>query len=96
MVPVTGRKLRTDPLRPLNTPRPIQVKVGARGEPRSVWMAKRLQPVAGLRDCWRIDDRWWTEQPVSRTYYELELANGEVLTLFHDRLGNQWFEQRAR
>lgn len=55
-----------------------------------------MQPVARVRDRWRIDDRWWTETPVSRMYFELELADGRLLTLFRDQLGDAWYEQRVR
>jgi hypothetical protein len=26
-------------------------------------------------------------------YYELELADGQVVTLFHDRLADRWYRQ---
>lgn len=90
------RKLQPDPLRPLNVPRPLRVTVGPHGEPRAVEIAARMRAVTDQRDCWRIEDRWWTEEPIDRTYYELELEGGEVTTLFYDRLGNSWFEQRVK
>lgn len=96
MVFPAGRKLQPDALRPLNVPRPIRVTAGPRGEPRAVEIAKQLRAVVDQRDCWRIEDRWWTEEPVDRTYYEVELEGGEVMTLFYDRSGDQWYEQRVR
>ena len=62
------------------------------GEPKFVQRGRKGVAVTNVRDCWRIDDRWWTEQPVSRMYYELELASGEVITLFHDLIADLWLE----
>lgn len=90
------RKLQPDPLRPLNVPRPLRVSVDGRGEPRAVVIAGQFRSVIDQRDCWRIEDRWWTEEPIDRTYYELELEGGEVITLFHDLLGDSWYEQRVK
>jgi hypothetical protein len=98
MDPTSRREIRSDPLRPLNVPRPICVVVqeGEReGEPEAVQIGRQMRPVACVRDRWRVDDRWWTEQPVVRIYYELELEGGEVRTLFHDPLEDRWYEQRV-
>ena len=92
MVVPTRRTLRPDQLRLLNTPRPLRVLTHPNGEPKIVQRRRKGVAVAAVRDCWRIDDRWWTEQPVSRMYYELELANGEVFTLFHDLIADHWLE----
>ena len=92
MVVPTRRTLRPDQLRLLNTPRPLRVLTHKNGEPKIVQRGRKGVAVAAVRDCWRIDDRWWTEQPVCRMYYELELSNGEVFTLFHDLVADLWLE----
>jgi hypothetical protein len=48
----------------------------------------------GVLDRWRTDDRWWTGAPVSRMYYAVLLEDGRPLTIFHDLVGDTWFEQR--
>jgi hypothetical protein len=52
------------------------------------------QAVIELLDRYRTDDRWWAEQPVSRTYYELLLEDGRTVTVFRDEIAGSWWEQR--
>ena len=53
------------------------------------------QPVVALREEWRVLDRWWTEEPVLRRYFELVLETGEHTVVFHDGAGGRWFTQRG-
>ena len=53
------------------------------------------QPVAVVREEWRVVDRWWTEQPVDRRYFDVVLASGENAVVFLDREVQGWFSQRA-
>jgi hypothetical protein len=39
-------------------------------------------------------DRWWTEEPVLRRYFEVVLESGENTVVFHDGSGG-WFTQRG-
>jgi len=87
------RAVRTDQLRPVNQPRPTRVTV-ADGKPLTVRVGTRGVRVVSLRNEWRIDDRWWTDQPVRRHYYEVELTNGQMVTLFQDEISKEWYEQR--
>jgi hypothetical protein len=56
---------------------------------RGTWLA-----VIEVLDCYRTDDRWWTSQPVARTYYELLLEDGRAATVFRDEIKGSWWEQR--
>ncbi len=47
-----------------------------------------------MLDCYRTEDRWWTSEPVSRTYYELLLENGRTTTVYRDHVSEEWYEQR--
>jgi hypothetical protein len=51
-------------------------------------------PVALVREEWRIVDRWWTERPVRRRYFDLVLETGQNVVVFSDEQG-RWFSQRA-
>ena len=93
MVPPAGKKTRAGQLRYLNQPRPLRVILDRHGAPRSVVLERKGCPVEKIRDRWRVDDAWWRE-PVCRIYWEVELKDGRVLTLYHDRITDQWFEQR--
>lgn len=50
--------------------------------------------VAHVRESWLIEDRWWTEQPLRRRYWELVSETGRDLVVFHDLLSGSWFRQR--
>ena len=56
----------------LNAPRPALVEAGVDGAPRVV----NRQQVAFVREEWRVVDRWWTEEPLDRRYYEVVLESG--------------------
>ncbi|MGB2953433.1 MAG: hypothetical protein WBB74_08560 [Gaiellaceae bacterium] len=51
--------------------------------------------VALVREEWRVVDRWWTEEPVSRRYFEVVLQTGENAVVFRDQEREQWFSQRG-
>jgi hypothetical protein len=53
------------------------------------------QDVAVLREEWRVVDRWWTEEPVHRRYFDLVLETGENAVVYHDDDAGTWFTQRA-
>jgi hypothetical protein len=84
-------------LRPLNAPTPLKVQVDTAGRVVSVWRHGRLTPrtIAAVQDRWRIDDEWWREHAISRLYYEVILDDGTLLTIYHDLIGDRWFEQRG-
>jgi hypothetical protein len=48
-----------------------------------------------LREEWRIVDRWWTEEPVDRRYFDLVLETGENVVVYRDGETGAWFTQRA-
>jgi hypothetical protein len=53
------------------------------------------QAVALVREEWRVVDRWWTEEPVSRRYFDVVLESGENTVVFHDDEHGRWFTQRG-
>jgi hypothetical protein len=42
-----------------------------------------------------IEDRWWTDAPLRRRYWEVVTADGRSLTVFRDLDSGAWFAQRA-
>jgi hypothetical protein len=48
-----------------------------------------------LREEWRVVDRWWTEEPVARRYFDVVLESGENAVVFRDEKRASWFTQRA-
>lgn len=81
-------------LRRLNAPRPIDVRLDSTSAPVALQRNGRWLNVIELLDRYRTDDRWWTEQPISRTYYELLLEDDRIVAIFHDEIEESWFLQR--
>ena len=75
----------------LNEPRPARVESNFDGTP---WQVNH-QSVALVREEWRVLDRWWTEEPILRRYFEVVLETGENTVVFHDGAGGRWFTQRG-
>jgi hypothetical protein len=75
----------------LNQPRPAVVEARVDGTPVRV----NRQPVALVREEWRVVDRWWTEEPIARRYFEVVLQSGENAVVFRDEERRMWFTQRG-
>ena len=75
----------------VNEPRIALVEARFDGAPRLV---NRLA-VALVREEWHVVDRWWTEEPVRRRYYEIVLESGQNTVVFCDEEGGCWFTQRG-
>ena len=77
--------------RRLALPRAARVRATRDGRP----LAVDGQSIAHVRESWLIEDRWWTEEPLRRRYWELVSASGRDLVVFHDLAdGGRWFRQR--
>jgi hypothetical protein len=76
--------------RRLNEPRPARVEA-AEGVPEAVGGVR----VGSVREEWLVTDRWWTEEPLRRRYFDLVLETGENVAVFHDEERGGWFRQKA-
>jgi hypothetical protein len=76
--------------RRLNEPRSVQVSA-----PESVPVAVGGIAVVTVREEWRVVDRWWTNEPVRRRYFDLVLETGENVAVFFDGECERWFRQKA-
>jgi hypothetical protein len=74
-----------------NAPRAARVEADPNGRPLEV----NHLAVALVREEWRVVDRWWTEEPVDRRYFEVVLESGETTVVFHDGAGGCWHTQRG-
>jgi hypothetical protein len=77
--------------RALNLPRPACVRPGAEGTPGIV----DGRAVESVRESWLVEDRWWTEEPLRRRYWEVVDAQGRNLVVFRDLRSGGWFTQAA-
>ena len=75
----------------INAPTPALVEASAVGIPVRV----NRQAVALVREEWRVVDRWWTEDPLDRRYFDLVLESGQNACVFRDVEAGCWFSQRA-
>jgi len=75
----------------LNAPRPALVETTGGGEPRLV----NRELVTVVREEWRVVDRWWTDEPVDRRYFDVVLETGENTVVYRDGETGAWLTQRA-
>ena len=51
--------------------------------------------VAIVREEWRVVDRWWTDEPIDRRYFDVVLESGQRTVVFLDGESGRWFAQNA-
>ncbi len=74
--------------RALNKPHPARIR-WRDGFPAQV----NGEAVESLRESWLVEDRWWTEEPLRRRYWELVGTRGRNVVIFHDLCSGNWFLQ---
>jgi hypothetical protein len=75
----------------LNEPRVALVECRVDGVPQRV----DRESVALVREEWRVVDRWWTEDAISRRYFDVVLESGRNVVVFRDEEVSRWFSQRG-
>ena len=78
--------------RRLAEPRRVRV-IAADGDGRPLSVGGRA--VESVRESWLIEDRWWTDAPLRRRYWEVVTADGRSVVVFRDLDAGAWFSQRA-
>jgi hypothetical protein len=78
------------PHRRLAEPRPAGVRTGAGGRPEAI----DDRAVEAVRESWLVEDRWWTDLPLRRRYWEIVTADGRDLVVFRDLERGRWYTQR--
>ena len=91
MVAHSGSARTARSARRLNAPRPALVEGHPDGTPRRV----NRQDVVLVREEWRVVDRWWTDEPVDRRYFDVVLETGENAVVYRDGETGAWLTQRA-
>jgi hypothetical protein len=76
--------------RRLSEPKPAAVDSAPDGHPETI----DGRAVDAIRESWLIEDRWWTEVPLRRRYWEVVTADGRNLIAFRDLVKGRWFTQR--
>ena len=76
--------------RRLAVPEPVAVLAGQGGRPEAV----DRHEVVAVRESWLVEDRWWTERPLRRRYWEVVTADGRNLVVFRELATDRWYAQR--
>jgi CO dehydrogenase/acetyl-CoA synthase delta subunit len=50
--------------------------------------------VESVRESWLVEDRWWTDVPLRRRYWEVVTTCGRDLVVFRDLERGRWYAQR--
>ena len=73
----------------LAQPKPVAVSTGSKGRPVRV----NRQEVIAIRESWLVEDRWWSDTPLRRRYWEVVTEQGRNLVIFRDLLSGRWYAQ---
>ena len=76
--------------RRLAVPEPAAVLAGQGGRPEAV----DRHEVVAVRESWLVEDRWWTERPLRRRYWEVVTVDGRDLVVFRDLEEGRWYRHR--
>lgn len=76
--------------RRLSRPRPARVRAGPGGRPLTI----DGRPVEAIRESWLVEDRWWTDRPLRRRYWEAITDDGDDAIVFRELLSGRWYRQR--
>src|SRR5207244_9849684 len=88
--PGSAGAVRVTGPRRLARPRPARVRAGDSGRPLVV----DGREVEAVRESWLIEDRWWTDRPLRRRYWEVVTDDGRNLVVFRELASGTWRVQR--
>jgi hypothetical protein len=71
---------------------PCRIAVGADRDGRPLTVERRA--VDAVRESWLVEDRWWTDRPLRRHYWEVVTECGRNEVVFHDLQSGRWWKQR--
>ena len=74
----------------LVTPRRVKVRADEDDCP----LAVDERTVEAVRESWLVEDRWWTDRPLRRRYWEVVTTCGRDEIVFYDLERGRWWRQR--
>jgi hypothetical protein len=77
--------------RRLSVPKRVAVTAAEDGSPQQV----DGRAVDAVRESWLVEDRWWTERPLRRRYWEVVTIDGRDEVVFCDLRSGRWWRQRT-
>ena len=79
--------------RPHRLATPVRVAVEADDHGRPLRVGGR--EIDAVRESWLTEDRWWTQTPMRRRYWELVTTDGRNVVVFRDLRSGRWWRQRG-
>lgn len=76
--------------RRLSVPRRVAVSAVEGGQPIVI----DGRDVDAVRESWLVEDRWWTNRPLRRSYWEIVTTCGRDEIVFQDLTSGRWWRQR--
>jgi hypothetical protein len=76
--------------RRISEPLPARVRADSGGQPLEV----DGEDVDAVRESWLVEDRWWTDRPLRRRYWEVVTGGGRNIVVFRDLVERGWYRQR--
>jgi DNA polymerase-4 len=71
----------------------VEISADERGLPRFVRTNNGWKQVDAVIKQWKVDWNWWSDDPVSRSYFQLLLQDGSFLQIFYNCITNNWYRQ---
>lgn len=92
---VKSPRTATNPsaLRALNAPEAISVQTIHQNWPSALVIGRAQSKVNEVLDAWRIEDEWWRDSPLIRTYFDVLVSDGRRIIIYHDHVSKHWFKQ---
>jgi hypothetical protein len=88
--PLGGAVPKSRGPRRLAKPKPVEVRAGEDGRPEAVGG----RAVEAVRESWLVEDRWWSDRPLGRRYWEVVTGDGRNLVVFRELGTGGWYAQR--
>ena len=88
--PLGGEAPKSRGPRRLATPRKVEVRAEEGGRPQTVGG----KDVEAVRESWLVEDRWWSDRPLRRRYWEVVTGDGRNLVVYRDLRTQEWYAQR--
>ena len=92
MVEASRGEIRSSRIRQINKPRSISIIEDKDRKPSFLEYKGNKSKVLKIEDYWLVKDRWWTEQPIYRSYYKIVTVQQDIFVIYRDLMTNVWYK----
>ena len=92
MFETSGREVSSSRVRQINTPRFILVKEREDKAPLLLEYEGIKYKISSIEDYWLVKDRWWTDNPIYRSYYRVTTVDQDIFVIYKDLVTNIWYK----